>query len=48
MAYWGFEDLHGRTVSDKVLHDKEFDTETNLKYEGYKRGIISIFYKIYW
>ena len=40
MAYWGFENLHGRTTSDKVLYDKAFDTEINPECKGYQRANI--------
>ena len=45
MAYGDFEDLKRRTASDKVLRDKAFNIAKNLKYDGYQRGIASMFYK---
>ena len=45
MAYGDFKDLARRTASDKVLRDKGFSITKNLKYDGYLRGLVSIFYK---
>ena len=46
MAYGGFKDLPRRIASDKVLHGKAFNIAKNLKYDGYQRGLASMFYKI--
>ena len=34
--------LSRRTVSDKILCDKEFDIAKNLKYNGYKRCLTNL------
>ena len=47
MAYWDFKDLARRTVSDKVLRDKAFNTAKNPKYDGYQRGLPSMVYKFF-
>ena len=48
MAY-GFwlKDLTRRTASDKILHDKACNIAKNPKYNGYQRGIASLFYKFF-
>ena len=38
-----FKDLNRRTISDKVLRDKAFNIAKNSKYDGYQRGLASIF-----
>ena len=38
MAYGDFKDLRRRTTSDKVLHDKAF----NSNYDGCLRGLASM------
>ena len=45
MAYGDFKDLARRTASDKVLRDKAFNIAKNPKYDGYQRGLASMFYK---
>ena len=35
MSYGYFKDLPRRTASDKVLRDKAFNIDKNLKYDGY-------------
>ena len=35
------------TESDKVLKDKTFKIASNWSYDGYQRGIASMFYKIF-
>ena len=47
MAYGDFKDLARRTDSDRVLRDKTFDIAKNPKYDGYQRGLPSIFYKFF-
>ena len=47
MAYGDFKDLARRTASDKILRDKAFNIAKNPKYDGYQRGIASMFYKIF-
>ena len=38
-------DLHGRTASDKVLLDKAFNVDKNLKYDGYQSDLAEVVYK---
>ena len=45
MAYGKSKDLIKRTQSDKVLKDKAFKIASNLKYDGYQRGLPSMVYK---
>ena len=45
IAYGNFKDLAKRTASDKVLRDKAFNITKNAKYDGYQRGLASMFYK---
>ena len=46
MAYGKSKDLVKRTQSDKVLIDKEaFKIVSDLKYDGYQRGLASMIYK---
>ena len=45
MAYGDFKDLTKRTVADKILHDKAFNTAKNPKYDGYQCGLASMAYK---
>ena len=47
MAYGDFKDLKKRTYSDKVLRDKAFNIANNPKYDGYRRGLASMVYKIF-
>lgn len=47
MAYRNFNYLQRRTVLDKVLSKKAFEIATNLKYDGYKRGLASMVYKLF-
>ena len=47
MAYGDFKDLTGRTASDKIFHDKAFNTAKNLKYDVYQRGLASRVYKFF-
>ena len=44
MAHRDFKDLARRTASDKVLGDKAFNIAKNCKYDGYQRGLASMFY----
>ena len=43
MAYGKSNDLAKKTQSDKVLTDKAFKIVSDPKYEGYQRGLASIF-----
>ena len=45
MAYGDFKDLAKRTASDKVLRDKVFNIAKNPKYDGYKKGLVSMVHK---
>ena len=45
VAYGDFKDLKRRTFSGKVLKDKAFNIAKNPKYDGYQRGLASMFYK---
>ena len=45
MAYGDFKDLHRRKASDKILHDKAFNTAQNPKYDGYQKNLASVVYK---
>ena len=47
MAYGDFKDLKRRTASDKILRDKAFNIAKNPKYDGYQRGLASMFYKFF-
>ena len=47
MAYGDFKDLTRRTASDKILRDKAFNIAKNPKYDGYQRGLASMFNNIF-
>ena len=47
MAYGDFKDIKRRTASDKVLTDKAFNITKNPKYDGYQRGLASMFHKFF-
>ena len=47
MAYGDFKDLSRRTASDKSLRDKAFNVAKNPKFDGYQRGLASMFYKFF-
>ena len=42
MACGRYKDLTNRTESDKVLNDETFKIASNLKYDGYERGLASM------
>ena len=42
IAYGKTKDLVKRTQSDKVLKDKAFKIASDLKYDGFQRGLVSI------
>ena len=46
-AYADYKDLINRTEADKVLRDKAYDIASNPEYDGYKRGLASMFYKFF-
>ena len=43
MGYGDFKDLKRRKFSDKFLRDKAFNIAKNPKYDGYQRGLASMF-----
>ena len=47
IAYGHFKDLARRWAFDKVLGDKAFNIAKNPKYDGYKRGLASMVYKLF-
>ena len=47
MVYGDFKDLARRTASDKVLRNKASNIAKNPKYDGYQRGLVSMFYKCF-
>ena len=47
MTYDKFKGLAKRTQSDKILRDKAFEIASNPKYDGYQRGLASMFYKLF-
>ena len=47
MAYGDFQDLTGRTASDKILCDKAFNVAKTVKYDGYHGGLASMVYKFF-
>ena len=47
MAYGKSKDLVKRTQSNKVLKNKAFKIASDPKYEGYQRGLASMFYKLF-
>ena len=47
MAYRKPKDLAKRTQLDKALRDKVFKIASNLKYDGYQRGLASMVYKFF-
>ena len=44
---WQIKRLLKRTQSDKVLRNKAFKVASNLKYDGYERGLASMVYKFF-
>ena len=47
MTYGEFKDLARRTASDKIFCDKAFNITQNAKYDGYRRGLASMVYKLF-
>ena len=43
VGFGDFKDLKRRTASNNVLRDKAFNIAKNPKYDGYERGLASIF-----
>ena len=46
-AYYDSKDLIKRTVADKILKNKAFDSAKDPKYDGYQRGLASMVYKFF-
>ena len=46
-AYSDSKDLTKRTIADKNLKNRAFDTAKDPKYEGYQRGLASMVYKFF-
>ena len=44
---WLMVNLVKRTQSDKVLRDKAFKIASDPKYGGYRRGLVSMVYKLF-
>ena len=42
-----YKELNRRTFADKVLRDKAFNIVKDPKYDGYQRGLASMFYKFF-
>ena len=47
MSYGYFKDLAKRAAADRVLRDKALNIARDPKYDGYQRGLASMFYKIF-
>ena len=47
MTYGGFKDFNRRTFADNVLRNKAFNIAKDPKYDGYQRGLASVFYKLF-
>ena len=47
MTYGKSKDLVKRTQSDKVLINKAFKIASDLKHDGYQRGLASMIYKFF-
>ena len=47
MAHGKSKDLVKRTQSDKVLRDKAFRIASDLKYDGYQRGLTAMVYNFF-
>ena len=41
------KDLTRRTASNKIFHDKAFNSDKNPKYDGYQRSHASMVYKFF-
>ena len=46
-AYADYKDLLNRTRADKVLKDRAFEIASDLKYDGYQKGLASMVYKFF-
>ena len=47
IAYEDFKGLHRRAAADKVIHYKSFNIAKNIKYDGYKRGLVTVVNKLF-
>ena len=47
MTYGDFKGIKRRTAADNVLRDKAFNITKNPNYDGYQRGLASIFYTFF-
>ena len=47
MVHEDFKVLPKRTAPDKKLREKAFNLHVNPKYDGYKRGLVSMIYKCF-
>ena len=47
VAYSGGKDLAKRTISDKILRDRAYQTARNCNYDGYQRELASLVYKFF-
>ena len=47
MTYGDFTDLNRRTSANKVSCDKAFNVAEDPKYDGYQRGLASMFCKFF-
>ena len=47
MAYGKWKDLTETIQSDRVLRDKAFKIASDPKYDGYRRGLSSMVYKLF-
>ena len=47
MANGDFKNLHRRTASQNVLHNKALNITKNPKYDSYQRGLASTVYKCF-
>ena len=43
-AYWKYKDVENIVITDKKLRNSAYDTATNPKYDGYQRGLASIYH----
>ena len=43
MTYGNFKDLPRKAASEKILRGKPFNIAKNPKYDGYQRGLASVF-----
>ena len=47
MTYGDFIHLTWRTASDEILRDEAFNIVKNPKYDGYQKGLPSMFYNFF-